>query len=29
MPAGSVSDMYAPQIHARTDLGTITISAAQ
>jgi uncharacterized protein YfaS (alpha-2-macroglobulin family) len=29
MPAGSVSDMYAPQTHARTDLGTITISAAQ
>lgn len=29
MPAGNVSDMYAPQIHARTDMGTINISAGQ
>jgi uncharacterized protein YfaS (alpha-2-macroglobulin family) len=29
LPAGNVSDMYAPQIHARTDMATITIAAGQ
>jgi uncharacterized protein YfaS (alpha-2-macroglobulin family) len=27
MPAGVVEDMYAPAVHARTDLGTVTIGA--
>jgi uncharacterized protein YfaS (alpha-2-macroglobulin family) len=29
MPAGVVEDMYAPAIHARTDMGSVTISAGQ
>jgi len=29
MPAADVSEMYAPAIHARTDMGTIAISAGQ
>ena len=29
MPAGTAGDMYTPAIHARTDMGTITISAGQ
>jgi len=29
MPAANVGEMYAPSIHARTDMGTITISAGQ
>lgn len=29
MPAADVSEMYAPSIHARSDMGTITISAGQ
>ncbi len=29
MPAGVVEDMYAPSIEARTDAGSVTISAAQ
>jgi uncharacterized protein YfaS (alpha-2-macroglobulin family) len=29
MPAGVVEDMYAPQIMARTDMGTVTIAQGQ
>jgi hypothetical protein len=29
MPAGVVEDMYAPAIHARTDTGSVTISAGR
>jgi uncharacterized protein YfaS (alpha-2-macroglobulin family) len=29
MPAADVSEMYAPSIHARTDMGTLTVSAGQ
>jgi uncharacterized protein YfaS (alpha-2-macroglobulin family) len=29
MPAADVSEMYAPTIHARTDMGTIAIAAGQ
>jgi uncharacterized protein YfaS (alpha-2-macroglobulin family) len=29
MPAGEVEDMYAPDIHARTELGTVTVGQGQ
>ncbi len=29
MPAGVVEDMYAPAIHARTDMGTVTVGQGQ
>ena len=29
MPAGVVEDMYAPDIHARTEMGSVTIGQGQ